>query len=258
MTAAQRTVIVTGASRGIGRATAIRLAQDFDLVVAVARTDADLEDSAAHIRAAGAKALPIAQDLRDPDAASNVITGTLAQSASIDAIVNIAGAVPQAELLAMTDAQWEDGFALKFHGARRLATAGWPHLVASQGSLIFMSGATAEAPRAMLAGVSAINAAISGLAKAFADRGLADNVQVNTILPGAVMTRRRLAIIEHFAAARGLQIEDAVQIYAREAGISRLGQPDDIAALIAFALSPPARWMTGSSLRMDGGETRSL
>ena len=121
-----------------------------------------------------------------------------------------------------------------------------------------MSGATAEAPRAMLAGVSAINAAISGLAKAFADRGLADNVQVNTILPGAVMTRRRLAIIEHFAAARGLQIEDAVQIYAREAGISRLGQPDDIAALIAFALSPPARWMTGSSLRMDGGETRSL
>ncbi|MFA5966797.1 MAG: SDR family NAD(P)-dependent oxidoreductase [Sphingomonas sp.] len=258
MTAVRRTVIVTGASRGIGRATAIRLAQDFDLVVAVARSDADLEDSAAHIRAAGAKALPIVQDLRKPDAATNVIAGTLAESATIDAIVNIAGAVPQTELLAMTDAQWEDGLALKFHGARRLATAGWPHLTASRGSLIFMSGATAEAPRAMLAGVSTINAAISGLAKAFADRGLADNVQVNTILPGAVMTGRRMTMIEHFAAARGLQLGDAMQTFAREAGISRFGEPEDIAALIAFALSPPARWMTGSSLRMDGGETRSL
>lgn len=255
---ASRTVIVTGASRGIGRATAIRLARDFDLVVAVARTEADLEDSAAHIRAAGAKALPIVQDLRDPNAASNVIAGTLAQSATIDAIVNIAGAVPQAELLAMTDAQWEEGLALKFHGARRLATAGWPHLAASRGSLIFMSGATAEAPKALLAGVSAINAAISGLAKAFADRGIAEDVQVNTILPGAVMTGRRLAMIEHFAASRNLAFKDALQVYAREANISRFGQPEDIAALIAFALSPPARWMTGSSLRMDGGETKSL
>lgn len=258
MTVAPRTVIVTGASRGIGRATAIRLAEDFDLVVAVARSEVELEKCAARIRASGAKALPIVQDLRDPLAAAQVIADTLAESATIDAIVNIAGAVPQAELLAMTDAQWEDGLALKFHGARRLATAGWPHLVASRGSLIFMSGATAETPRALLAGVSAINAAISGLAKAFADRGVADDVQVNTILPGAVMTGRRLAMIEHFASVRGLPFKDALHVYAREASITRFGQPEDIAALIAFALSPPARWMTGSSLRMDGGETKSL
>ncbi|MFA6125138.1 MAG: SDR family NAD(P)-dependent oxidoreductase [Sphingomonas sp.] len=256
--ASSRTVIVTGASRGIGRATAIRLASDFDLVVPVARTEADLEETATQIRAIGATALPIAQDMRDRDAAVKVISQTLAASERIDAIVNIAGAVPQADVLEMTDAQWEDGLALKFHGARRLAIAGWPHLMASAGSLIFMSGATAEAPKAMLAGVSAINAAISGLSKAFADRGLTDNVQVNTILPGAVLTGRRLKMIEHFAATRKIPLEDAMSTYASEAGISRFGRPEDIAALIAFALSPSAHWMTGASLRMDGGETRSL
>lgn len=258
MTARPRTVIVTGASRGIGRATALRLAQDFGLVVVVARSGGDLADTADQIRAAGARALAIPQDLRVADAAARVVTAVMAEAGGIDAIVNIAGAVPQADLLAMTDAQWDDGLALKFHGARRLATLGWPHLRASRGSLIFMSGATAVAPKAMLAGVSAINAAISGLAKAFADRGLADDVQVNTILPGVVMTGRRLAMIEHFAATRGLMLREAMLVYAREAGISRFGQPEDIAALIAFALSPAARWMTGSSLRMDGGETKSL
>lgn len=258
MTVARRTVIVTGASRGIGRATAIRLAEDFDVVALVARTEADLEDAATQIRAIGAIPVSIVQDLRLADAPSNVIAATLSASERIDVIVNIAGAVPQAELLAMTDAQWEDGLALKFHGARRLATAAWPYLVESHGSVVFMSGATAETPKALLAGVSAINAAISGLAKAFADRGVADNVQVNTILPGAVMTGRRLAMIEHFAASRSLAFSEALHVYAREAGISRFGQPEDIAALIAFVLSPPARWMTGASLRMDGGETKSL
>ena len=113
-------------------------------------------------------------------------------------------------------------------------------------------------PKASLAGVSTINAAILALAKAFAEQGLADGVQVNSIQPGSVMTDRRLAIIEQFAQQRGLPIADAIEVYAQESGIANYGRPEDIAELVAFLLAPGARWLTGSTLRMDGGETRSI
>lgn len=253
-----KTVIVTGASRGIGRATAIRLARDFDMVVIAARSGDALEDTAVAIRSAGARALPVAMDLRLVSAASELVAAAIDNAGRIDAIANIAGQVPQSDLMEMTDGEWDDGLALKLHGARRIALAGWPYLKASGGSLMFMSGATAGTPKASLAGVSTINAAILALSKAFAERGQSDGVQVNSIQPGAVMTSRRLGMIQRYAAREGLATEDAIRVYARDAGIARYGEPEDIAELVAFLLSPGARWITGSTMRIDGGETRSI
>lgn len=190
-----RTVIVTGASRGIGRATALRLADDFDLVALVARSEDALVDCASMIEQAGGRALPLARDLRLPENAGAVVAAVVEATGRIDAVVNIAGEVQQANLMALSDDEWDDGLSMKFHGARRLALAAWPHLKQSQGALVFMSGATAAAPSAALAAVSTINAAISALAKAFADQGLIDGVRVNSVLPGAVTTGRRLAMI---------------------------------------------------------------
>jgi NAD(P)-dependent dehydrogenase (short-subunit alcohol dehydrogenase family) len=250
--------VITGASQGIGRATAVRLARDFSGLVLVARNRANLEQTAASAREGGADILVIDADLGQAPAAQAVVDAALAKFGRIDALLNIAGAVPQIDLFEMTDAQWDSGLALKLHGARRLTVAAWPALKAAQGSVVLMSGNSAVFPKAPYAAVGTINAAIVALAKAFADRGIRDGVQVNSVLPGPVMTDRRRSYLEHWAPLRGMTVAEAEARFPQEAGIGRYGAPEEIAELMAFLVSPGAKWMTGSSLRMDGGEVKSI
>jgi 3-oxoacyl-[acyl-carrier protein] reductase len=250
--------IVTGASQGIGRATALRLARDFSAVVLVARNQAELGKTAAGVDEAGAESLVCAFDLRDSQAAKTIVSKALDRFGRIDALLNIAGAVPQIDLFEMTDAQWEDGLALKLHGARRLTICAWDALKASKGSVVLISGSAALDPKPGFAAVAAINAAIIALAKAFAEQGVKDGVQVNSVVPGAVMTGRRQSYFEKWAPAHGLSVEEAVHKFPEEAGIARFGRPEEIADLMAYLVSPQAKWMTGSSVRMDGGEVKGV
>ncbi|MDB5978951.1 MAG: short-chain dehydrogenase/reductase [Nevskia sp.] len=250
--------IVTGASQGIGYSTAVRLARDFGSVVLVARNRAKLEATAKAVREAGAEALVIDLDLAERASAKKVVEQTLARCGRIDALLNIAGAVPQIDVLEMTDEQWDAGMALKLHGARRLTVEAWPALKASKGSVVLISGNSAIFPKAPYAAVGTINAAIVALAKAFSDKGITDGVQVNSVLPGAVMTGRRRSYLEHWAPLHDMTVEEATEKFPREAGITRYGEPEDIAELMAFLVSPQARWMTGSTIRMDGGEVKSI
>jgi 3-oxoacyl-[acyl-carrier protein] reductase len=258
MTTTKSVAIVTGASQGIGRATAIRLARDFSVVVLVARDKDNLERTAGEVRSLGAETMVFAVDLRQPESAKTVVAGTLERFGRIDALLNIAGAVPQIDLFQMTDAQWDDGMALKFHGARRLATHAWDALKTSNGSVVFMSGNAAFAPKTGAAAVAAINAAINALAKAFAEQGIKDGVQVNSVSPGVVMTGRRQAFFEKWAPAHNLTVEEAIKKFPERAGISRLGKPEEIADLMSYLVSPAAKWMTGASIPMDGGEFKGI
>ena len=250
--------IVTGASQGIGRSTAVRLARDFDSVVLVARNREELEQTAAAVTAAQATPLIMDLDLSERSAAKVVVDRTLSSFGRVDALANIAGAVPQIDLFEMTDEQWDAGLALKLHGARRLTIEAWPALKAAKGSVVLMSGNSALFPKAPYAAVGTINAAIVALAKAFSDRGITDGVQVNSVLPGPVMTGRRRSYLEHWASIHRMTVEEATEKFPKDAGIARYGKPEEIAELIAFLVSPGARWMTGSTLRMDGGEVKSV
>ena len=250
--------IVTGASQGIGRATALRLARDFSAVVLAARNKDDLQKTAAAIDAAGAESLICALDLREPRSAEILVNSTLDRFGRIDALLNIAGAVPQIDLFEMTDTQWEDGIALKLHGARRLTVQAWNALKASNGSVVLISGSAALDPKPAFAAVAAINAAIIALAKAFAEQGIKDGVQVNSVVPGAVLTGRRQSFFEKWAPAHHLTVEEAMKKFPEEAGIARFGKPEEIADLMAYLVSPAAKWMTGTSVRMDGGEIKGI
>jgi 3-oxoacyl-[acyl-carrier protein] reductase len=252
------TAIVTGASQGIGRATAIRLAKDFQNLVLAARSREHLQETAEAVKALGAKVRVVDIDLADKTAAKTLVEQTQAAFGRIDALLNIAGAVPQIDVLEMTDEQWDAGMALKLHGARRLTIEAWPLLKAAKGSVVFMSGNSAIFPKAPYAAVGTINAAIVALAKAFSDRGITDGVQVNSVLPGPVMTGRRRSYLDHWAPLHNMSVAEAMEQFPREVGIARYGEPEEIAELMAFLVSPGARWMTGSMLRMDGGEVKSV
>lgn len=250
--------IVTGASQGIGRATAIRLARDFSSIVLAARNASALENVASVIRDIGSEPLSIAIDLSEAEAAARLVQSTLEHFGRIDALLNIAGAVPQIDLFEMSDEQWKTGMELKLHGARRLTIQAWKSLKDSKGSVVFMSGSASLDPKPGFAAVASTNAAITALAKAFAEQGIKDGVQVNSIVPGAVMTGRRRSFLEKWAPAHGLSYEEALAKFPEEAGISRYGEPEEVAELLAFMVSPAAKWMTGTSVRIDGGEVKGI
>jgi 3-oxoacyl-[acyl-carrier protein] reductase len=250
--------IVTGASSGIGKATALRLARDFGAIVLAARGGEKLGEVGQQVKTIGAEPLMLGLDLMAPAAAEIVVKRTLDRFGRIDALVNVAGAVAGLDVFEMTDYQWNTGMELKFHGARRLTIRAWDALKESKGSVVFISGNAAVIPKAGAAAVGAINAAIEALAKAFAERGIEDGVQVNSVSPGVIMTGRRLAMLEKAATSKKIALEDAKRQFLKQAGIGRFGEAEEIADVMAFIVSPAARWMTGTVLRMDGGEVKSV
>jgi 3-oxoacyl-[acyl-carrier protein] reductase len=187
-----------------------------------------------------------------------LIKGTLDRFGRIDALLNIAGAVPQIDLFEMTDEQWRDGIELKLHGARRLTILAWDALKASKGSVVLISGSAALDPKPGFAAVATINAAIIALAKAFAEQGIKDGIQANSVVPGPVMTDRRKSFMEKWAPAQGMTVKEATMKFPAQIGISRYGEPEEVADLMAYLVSPAAKWLTGTCVRIDGGEIKGI
>jgi len=255
---AGKTAIVTGASRGIGRAIALRLAQDGAQVVLCARGGEALKHAVDAIERGGGSAAAIALDLREPENPALLAEFAMKRFGGIDIAVNNAGATKRGEFEALTEEDWSDGFALKFFGSVRLTRAAWPHLKKSAGSLIFISGVGGRTPGREFSIGGSVNAALLSFTKAMAEAGLRDGVQVNAINPGTIRTGRFETRLAAFAAERKIAVSAAEQRYVQEENISRIGEPADIAALIAFVAGAEGRFLHGSLIDMDGGATKTI
>ena len=253
-----RTAIVTGASRGIGRAIALRLGRSGARVVLCARDAAALSEAVAEIQQAGGTAVARPLDLRLPDAPAQLADFALRHAGRIDIVVNNAGATRRGLFLALPDEDWIDGFALKFFAAVRLTRAAWPHLKASGGSVLFIAGIGGRTPGPQFAIGGSVNAALLSLTKSLADAGLADGIRVNAINPGTIRTQRFQARLEALARETGSDVRTAEQEYIRRAAITRIGEPDDVADLAAFILGQRGTLLHGSILDLDAGATKSL
>jgi len=250
-----KVAIVTGASRGIGRAIAQELGREQMRLVLVARSGHLLDEIAASI---GSECLVYVADLRKAETASEVITATIRRFGCIDVLVNNAGATKRGDFLELSDEEWHDGFALKLFGAMRLCCSAWPHLMASQGSIINIVGVGGHNASADFTIGGSVNAALLNLTKALAHRGLADGVRVNAINPGAIVTERLQRRIESVAAEQELDYEVAAKTMVQELGVARFGTPEEIAHVVAFLASSAASYCQGTIMDVDGGQTRTL
>lgn len=250
-----KVAIVTGASKGIGRAIAEVLSVEGMKLVLTARSADLLKDLAGSLNT---ESLVQAVDLRDPAVPAKVVAATIEKFGGVDLVVNNAGATKRGDFLTLTDDDWADGFALKFFGAMRLSRAAWPHLKTRQGSIVSIIGLGGRTGSAEFAIGGSVNAAGMNLTKVLADRGVADGVRVNAINPGAIATERLQVRIRNFAREQGIGEAEAAIRLPHSMGIGRFGEPAEIARVVAFLASPQAAYLQGAVIDVDGGQTRTL
>lgn len=250
--------LVTGASRGIGRAIAQRLAGEGMSIALAARDAGRLEELAAEIETAGGRVLTFPVDLSDLAAPDAFSAAAVERFGGIDLVVNNAGATKRGDFLALSEKDWADGFGLKFFAAVRLCRAAWPHLVASRGSVVNIAGVGGRTGSAEFTIGGAVNAAVMNLTKCLADRGVLDGVRVNAINPGSIRTDRLAARIRTLAAETQVNDDEAEMKMTARMGIARFGQPEEVADAVAFLASDRAGYIQGAVLNIDGGLTRTL
>jgi 3-oxoacyl-[acyl-carrier protein] reductase len=253
-----KVALVTGSSRGIGRGIAITLAQEGCDVMLTGRDEAALREVVAAVEKHGRKARYETIDLRKDDASTALIAAVRKGFGRLDILVNNAGTTKRGDFLSLTDADWTEGYALKFFAHVRLARAAWPLLRDAHGSVVTIGGTSGRIPIAAFTIGSSVNAACAAFAKALADIGKTDNVQVNTIHPSYVETERFWRRIKADVERTGKSEAEVREWHRSDINVTRFGTPEDIAGLIAFMVSSRGRWLHGATIDMDGGEVPTL
>jgi NAD(P)-dependent dehydrogenase (short-subunit alcohol dehydrogenase family) len=255
---AGKIAVITGASRGIGRSIARTLAQQGARCILCARDVKVLVRATTEIKGAGGQADSIALDLRAPESANRLAEFAVTRFGRLDIIVNNAGATKRGEFVELTDEDWSDGFALKFFAAVRLTRAAWPHLKNTQGSVLNIAGVGGRTPGAAFAVGGSVNAALLSFTKSLAETGLRDGVQVNAVNPGSVRTDRLEKRIRDLASQQACDLTTAEQHFVVAEKVTRIGEPADIANLVAFVVGPLGRFLHGALIDMDGGATKTI
>lgn len=251
-----RVCVVTGASRGIGLATARLLASARARVLVVGRDPARAQEAAAQV---GGEALAL--DVTTPEAAGE-IAGCAEALGGAWALVNNAGTSFVRPLEELTDADWQSQWELHVMAPMRLMRALAPRMAAAGGGrIVNVASSAGKRPSLTNAAYAVTKAAQLSLSRVFADRHAADGVLVNSVAPGAVSTPLWTAdggLADQLAAAKGTTRAEALGAQAEKIPLGRLAEPEEIAAVIALLCSPRSSAVTGAAWSADGGTVQTI
>jgi len=255
-----KVALVTGASRGIGRAVALALAREGARVALCARKASDLADAAGRIReATGVEALEVPGDLSTLAGVEAAVQATRGRFGRIDILVNNAGAIRGGDFLQIPDAQWSEDWSLKLLGYIRMARTVFPLMQAQGGGRICnIVGAASRNPTPAYLTGGAANAALINFTKGLADLGAPSKILVTAVSPAATATERWNDMIKERSTATGRSVDDLQGEAASAYALGRIATPEDIADMVAFLVSARASFVTGICITVDGGATRGV
>jgi 3-oxoacyl-[acyl-carrier protein] reductase len=244
-----RVALVTGAGRGIGAATARRLAADGAAVAVADLTEGDTEETATAISDSGGTAIGLSCDVTVADQVEAAVERVVAELGRVDILVNNAGVIRDNLLFKMSEDDWDTVIAVHLRGAFLCSREAQRHMVAQRyGKIVNLSSISALGNRGQ-ANYSAAKAGIQGLTRTLAIELGPFGINVNAVAPGFIAT----AMTDATARRMGVEPEQFREAVAAMVPLRRIGLPTDIAGVVSFLVSEDASYITGQTLYVDGG-----
>ncbi len=255
-----RVAIVGGASKGLGRACAFALAQEGAKVAISSRGIEALETTAQEIRTAtGAEVLPVPGDLSRLDDIQTLVQTTVDHFGRLDIVVGNSGGPPEGRAVDTGEETWDRAIQMALTFFIRLSREAVPHLKnGSWGRIINILASTVYQPIDNLATSGVTRMGAVAYSKSLADEVGRDNILVNNIAPGFLLTDRMLELFQTRARDTGQEVEKLLEGRAASIPLGRIGRPEELANLVAFLASERNSYITGTTILVDGGAVRSV
>lgn len=253
-----KVALVAASSKGLGYGVARALAQNGAKVSLCSRNAVDIHQAAIKLQEeTGAEVMGTACNVRDPQAIQHWVDATVEKWGRVDALLVNAGGPPAKLIKDMTDEDWQSAFELTLMSSVRMIRAALPHM--SPGSAILtVTSSSIKEPIPRLALSTVMRSGVMGLVKTLADELAGDGIRVNNLIPGRIDTDRVAQLDQNTAEKEGLTVEEVRERNIANIPLGRLGTIDDFGQAGAFLLSPAASYITGATLRVDGGAMRSI
>ena len=257
---ADKVAIVTGSSRGIGRACAESLLGEGATVVVTGRDPARLEKTVAEMKAKGGKAFGVQVDLSSDASAKALVDTTLKQFGKLDILVNSAATVTPSDFFTLDDNRWvHDVFEEKLNGYARMLRHAVPAMKARKyGRILNISGVAARQPHSPTVTVGVNNAAVLNLTKALAGVLAKDGITCNAVIPHIIDTDRQDETMVEWAKITGQTEAEVRAERVARIPVGRMGKPQEVGDVVAFLVSERASFVNGAALHVDGGVTLSI